>query len=153
MKEKKDSEKSKSQIDFERLIKGFSNVYYDRISIGEVFDNSLALREFNITEYPRMVIMESSFFRWEKPNVSLLDKPLIAKNMYPIFEKYATKEKMYLRRLFELSIDEVKAFDLMGNTFHVFMEKFINDHKMIYFTFNESNQFQKDLSEEITAFK
>ena len=74
----------------------------------------------------------------EKPEViSIKEKDLKIKNFYEILDKYALKEKNYLRRLYEITLSGIKSFPILGSTYHVFMERFKEYNKIIIFTLND----------------
>lgn len=133
------------------FIKGASNIYYDRIAIGEVYNNTLAL-EYGVKEFPNLVIFENNFFRFEKPTFKVLYKPFTQANLLSSLEENSLKEKNYLKRLIELSLEEVKIFPLFPHTYHIFMQKFENFNKIIFFV-NSEKEFKLDINEEILSTK
>lgn len=145
--------KNKTERERERdiFIKGASNIYYDRILIGEVYNNTLA-NEYGVKEFPNLVIFENNFFRFEKPSYKLLHKPFTQSNLLQALEENSLKEKNYLKRLIELSLEEVKIFPLFPHTYHIFMEKFQKYNKLIFFV-NSEKDFKNDINEEIISTK
>lgn len=133
-----DEQSNKKDLEFDRYLKGLSNIFYDRILIGEVRNNTLA-EMYKVNTYPSMVILENNFFRWEKPTSTVIKEKLTPDLIYTTLNKYSVKEKLYLRNLLELSLEEVKIFPLSGSTYHVFIEKFNKYNKVVFFTNGEEN--------------
>lgn len=146
-----DENNKNEDLQFQRLIKGLSNIFYDRILIGEVRNNTLA-QEYKVKKFPKVVILVNSFFRWDSPETIIVDKPLDGVNLASILQTYSTREKLYLRRLYEHSLEDVKAFPLYAHTYHLFMEKFKKATKIVFFM-NSDSLLTPDFANEITAYK
>ena len=133
----------------ERLIKGLSNIYYDRILIGEVYNNTLA-KEYGISEFPKMVAFENNFFRYEKANMTIIKHQVTLESMLKTFEKYSLNEKLYMRLLYDQSLEDVKIFPLTASTYSVYMRKFDKNNRMVFFTYGD-NMFLDNQESEINA--
>ena len=121
--------------DYENLLKGLSNIYYDRILIGVCTDAELASK-YNIAldSSPKAISFKNSFFKKELPESSINNEDISkAEGLIDVFNKSALKEKYYLRRLIELTLEEIKVFPLYSNTYHIFMDKFKDKNKVIIF--------------------
>ena len=130
------------------LIKGLSNIFHNKLLIGEVrntTDNKNVIQEYKVNHFPTILSLENNFFKFDKPIITQLTHKFSNVNIHNFMEKYALKEKLYLRRLFEHTLDQVKSFTLFYNTWNIFFDKFKDAHKIVFFNDDEKipKQYEK----------
>lgn len=129
--------KDKADNELNNILKGMSNIFYDRILIGNVTDPDVC-ESYGIDSFPKIMVFTNSFFRKERPTQKLIEKELTPKTIYEILNSHSLKEKAYLRRLYEMTLLDIKVFTLFPSTYHVFLEKFVSNRKIIIFSKDDS---------------
>lgn len=139
--------------EFNYNLVGLSNIFYDRIMIANVTDKNIA-KYYEIEEFPSILIIQNNFFKQDKPKTIKINKSTNSFDQYyinNILKKYAFNEKIYLRRMFEDSLENIKVFDINEKKYQTFMEKFKDYSKIIFFTYG--NNLTHDMEKFVSKSK
>jgi hypothetical protein len=136
------------------IYKGLSNYYYDRLLFGEIRANYTDLvKEFNVSKFPTIVLLENGFLVNEKPKVHHYQGSTKPGELIKFLDEYALRGKYYVRNNYEKILIKQGIKILNNNDYESFFEEAKDRKKAIYFTNGESdfNSLSLELKSFITA--
>jgi len=131
-----------------KIYKGLSNIYYDRILFGLVPSQEEELvQKFEITSFPSIIVVENPFLLKDDYITHRFEGEVDVREISHFIEKFALREKNYVRRLSFLKFDKTPFSKITTRNYELFFDRQETklNSKIVYFSKEEINKIPEDL--------
>jgi hypothetical protein len=126
--------------------KGLSNIFFDRILFGEVNKKHKKLMDkYNINKLPQIIAIENNIILNGDPIIHYHEGSNNPEELYKFIEKFALKEKYYLRKFYLDSLLDIQVKNINQFNYEEFLLNQTSiDGNFIFFV-NNANRLPEDI--------